>query len=123
MSRPQDLLAVAVASVVAVSALKRRREFEEKLALSEALSVRLEAERDAARAQLSAVEHRLLDMVPDFLADVDARKGWISQETDARTEALRGNITRVFREASALDEAASGDHSAGQAAGKAPRMV
>lgn len=106
-----------------MSALKRRREFDEKLALSAALAERLEAERDAAHAELTAVEHRLLHLAPDVLADIDARKGWVSTANDARVEVLRGYIRKEFQGASAHDEVASADTTAGQAPGTSPRMV
>lgn len=85
---------------MAVSALKRRREFEEKLALSAALAERFETERDTAQALLLAAERKLLESVPSFVADLDAQKGWVSSATDARAEALRGSISRVFRDVS-----------------------
>lgn len=119
----QELVAVAVASLVAVSTLKRRREFDEKLALSAALAERLENERNQAREVLANTEQRLLDSAPDVVAAIDAQKGWASSAAAARTDALREGIRQAFQVASTPADSQLEDGRDERAGSKSPRLI
>jgi hypothetical protein len=96
----KDLVAIGVASIVAVSALKRRREFEEELSLSDAFAKRLETERDEARAALVTAEQRLVASTPVLLAAMDAQKGWFSSSFNARADIFEDFVRRAFSDES-----------------------
>jgi multidrug resistance efflux pump len=99
--------------------MQRRREFEEKLSMSEALVARLEGERDEARATIARAEQRLLDAAPDVVAAVDAlRKGWLSSSEADRAERLREHIRGTFKD---VREGTSDDSAGGAAGGGGAR--
>lgn len=86
--------------MVAVTALNRRREMEEKISLQDAHMLRLERERDDARGALATAEKQLLDAAPAAIAAFEASQGWFKSPQADRVEAFRAYVRTAFSDES-----------------------
>eukprot|EP00177_Eucheuma_denticulatum_P004948 GFKZ01008992.1.p2 GENE.GFKZ01008992.1~~GFKZ01008992.1.p2 ORF type:complete len:164 (+),score=30.75 GFKZ01008992.1:80-571(+) len=67
-----DLIAIGVGSLAAATALKRRREYEERVSLLEAKLTRAQADRDKAMQLVQEVKNGVVERVPQAVRKVDA---------------------------------------------------
>jgi hypothetical protein len=104
----QDLLAVGLATIVAASALNRRREQDEVKSFLEARVSRLTLERDIATAALGNAQTRLEASAEVAVTEAEAGRGWLSAASPQRADAIRTWIRAAFEDAAAKHSSACG---------------
>lgn len=119
----KDLIAISIASVVAGSAMMRRREHDEEMSLKNAQLLRVEAERDEALSALSRAEQRLLGGLPGVFADAGGQRGWFSSSEADREGKLRLWISAAFREDDARAVTSSPGPAGSEGTEAMPKMV
>lgn len=116
-----DLIAIGVASLATATALKRRREYEERVAILEAKLTRAQADRETAIQVVQKVKSGVVERVPQAVGMVDAigyRRG--DTGVQERVKLLRGWVEESFQ--SAMGEIDVRDED-GKPAGNKPKMI